>query len=156
MVDKITIEPFLELSQNAILIDVRSPAEYQHAHIPGAINLPLFTDEERKVVGTTYKQESREKAIRIGLEYFNPKMKGMVEEVERRIASSEWQVGNSQLASSHLPLAIYCWRGGMRSAAVAWLMDLHGFKVSLLIGGYKKFRNYILETFSFPFEFNIL
>jgi tRNA 2-selenouridine synthase len=49
------------------VLDVRSPGEYNHAHIPGAFNLPLFSDEERKVVGTAYKQESREQAIKIGL-----------------------------------------------------------------------------------------
>jgi len=145
-VRKIHIEEFLGESQHSLLIDVRSPAEYNHAHIPGAINLPLFTDEERKVVGTTYKQESREKAIKIGLDYFGPKMKPMVEQIEKLC----------QLQTANCKLAIYCWRGGMRSAAVAWLMDLYGYKVSLLIGGYKKFRNYILDTFSTPFEFNIV
>jgi len=142
VIEKLTIEPFLQFSGNALLIDVRSPSEYDHAHIPGAINLPLFTDEERKVVGTTYKQESREKAIQIGLNYFNPKMKSMVED--------------SRLQTADSRLAIYCWRGGMRSAAVAWLMDLHGFKVCTLVGGYKRFRNRTLETFNFPFEFKIL
>ena len=77
-VQKITIEPFLELAAQHPVLDVRSPGEYLHAHIPGAFSLPLFTDEERKVVGTAYKQQSREVAIKIGLDYFGVKMRGMV------------------------------------------------------------------------------
>jgi len=81
-IEKLHIEKFLELAKTNPVIDVRSPGEYNHAHIPGAYSLPLFTDEERKIVGTTYKQESREKAIKIGLDFFGPKMKKMVEEIE--------------------------------------------------------------------------
>ncbi len=155
-VEKIYIERFLELAKQHPVIDVRSPAEYKHAHIPGAYSLPLFTDEERKIVGTAYKQESRERAIKIGLDFFGPKMRKMVEETESAI--SNWQRANKN--DDNLPVAncllIYCWRGGMRSAGVAWLMDLYGFKVYTLTGGYKKFRNYVLDTFKFPFQFKIL
>ena len=73
-VQKINIEQFLQLSAEYTLLDVRSPGEYTHAHIPGALSLPLFTDEERKVVGTAYKQQSREIAIKIGLDYFGIKL----------------------------------------------------------------------------------
>ncbi len=159
-VEKINIDQFLGLAKNHLVIDVRSPGEYQHAHIPGAYSLPLFTDEERAAVGTAYKQESREKAIRIGLDFFGPKMKKMVEEVEgidevrsityRPAASEELKLHTSKI------VLIYCWRGGMRSSAVAWLLDLYGLKVFTLIGGYKKFRNYVLETFKQPFNFKIL
>ena len=65
------------------------PGEYKHAHIPGAYSLPLFTDEERKIVGTAYKQESREQAIKIGLDFFGVKMRKMVEEVESLVRSPE-------------------------------------------------------------------
>src|SRR5258706_12834898 len=146
-VEKTYIERFLELAKQHPVIDVRSPAEYKHAHIPGAYSLPLFTDEERKIVGTAYKQESRERAIKIGLDFFVPKMRKMEEETESAI--SNWQRANKN--DDNLPVAncllIYCWRGGMRSAGVAWLMDLYGFKVYTLTGGYKKFRNYVLDTF---------
>src|SRR4026208_610358 len=81
-IEKLHIEQFLELANHHRVIDVRSPGEYKHAHIPGAYSLPLFTDEERKIVGTAYKQESRERAIKIGLDFFGPKMRKMVEEVE--------------------------------------------------------------------------
>ena len=88
-VQKINIEQFLQLSAEYPLLDVRSPGEYTHAHIPGALSLPLFTDEERKVVGTAYKQQSREIAIKIGLDYFGIKMRGMVEQVENMLTQKK-------------------------------------------------------------------
>lgn len=156
-IEKINIEYFLELSKTHLVIDVRSPAEYNHAHIPGAYSIPLFTDEERAVVGTAYKQVSREKAIKHGLDFFGPKMKKMVEEVESIISrqSTVSSQATSKVQTANCIL-VYCWRGGMRSGAVAWLLDVYGFKVFTLIGGYKKFRNYVLDTFELPFEFKIL
>ncbi|HSU28614.1 MAG TPA: tRNA 2-selenouridine(34) synthase MnmH [Chitinophagaceae bacterium] len=162
-VEKINIERFLALAKVHPVIDVRSPGEYNHAHIPGAFNLPLFTDEERKVVGTAYKQEGREKAIKIGLDYFGPKMNKMIEDVQSAILNQQSAKSNRQNAKpddAQLPIAdcilLYCWRGGMRSAGVAWLLDLYGCKVYTLLGGYKKFRNHVLGTFKSPFQFNIL
>lgn len=142
-IEKIHIEQFLELAKQHPVLDVRSPGEYKHAHIPGVCSLPLFTDEERKIVGTAYKQESREQAIKLGLDFFGVKMRKMVEEAE-------------QLSSNSKTVLVHCWRGGMRSAGVAWLLDLYGFKVFTLVGGYKKYRNYVLDTFRLPFQFNIL
>jgi len=158
---KINIEQFLELSKQYPVLDVRSPGEYKHAHIPGAYSFPLFTDEERKIVGTAYKQQSREEAIKIGLDFFGVKMRKMVEEVESLVKNrdpiaigsgvdSELKTKDSRL------ILLHCWRGGMRSAGVAWLLDLYGFKVYTLVGGYKKFRNYVLDTFKLPFQFKIL
>ena len=160
-VEKINIEKFLELSKHHPVIDVRSPGEYKYAHIPGAFSLPLFTDEERAVVGTAYKQESREKAIKHGLEFFGPKMKKMVEEVERildlRLQLAGLNGNKSEIENRKSKIALlYCWRGGMRSGAVGWLLDVYGFKVYTLVGGYKKFRNYVLDTFKLPFDFKIL
>jgi tRNA 2-selenouridine synthase len=159
-VEKIHIEQFLELAKQHPVIDVRSPGEYKHAHIPGAHSLPLFTDEERKVVGTTYKQQSREQAIKIGLDFFGPKMKLMVEKAEEIIGNWQYTIGKTTNTETPLPIAncilLYCWRGGMRSAGVAWLLDLYGFKVYTLVGGYKKFRNHVLDTFKLPFNFKIL
>jgi tRNA 2-selenouridine synthase len=162
-IEKKHIEDFLGLAERYPVLDVRSPAEYQQAHIPGAHSLPLFTDEERKVVGTAYKQQSREIAIKIGLDYFGPKMRVLVEEVERLVSSGQ-PVAKNQASATNSGLRtpdsrlilLHCWRGGMRSAAIAWLLDLYGFKVVTLIGGYKKFRQYVLETFQQPFVFNIL
>lgn len=160
--EKVNIEQFLVLAEHHPVIDVRSPGEYNHAHIPGAFSLPLFTDEERKVVGTAYKQQSREEAIKTGLEYFGPKMRKMVELVEFLVGSREPGATDSEprTPGSRLVL-VYCWRGGMRSGAVSWLLDMYGFKVYTLIGGYKKFRNHVLDTFrpaflSDRFRINIL
>ena len=155
--EKISVERFLDLSRHYPVIDVRSPAEYNHAHIPAAYNLPLFSDEERKIVGTTYKQDSRETAIKIGLDFFAPKMRKMVEEVEEIMGNRQHAINtNSTRSPMANYLLIYCWRGGMRSAGVGWLMDLYGFKVYSLAGGYKQFRNYVLDTFKLPFQFNII
>ena len=81
-IEKTTVEKFVALSQQHPVIDVRSEGEYDHAHIPGAYNLSLFNDEERKVVGTIYKQQSREAAIKKGLDYFGPKMSRMISFIE--------------------------------------------------------------------------
>src|SRR6186997_151931 len=126
-IEKTDILRFLELAKQHPVIDVRSPGEYKHAHIPGAYSLPLFTDEERKIVGTTYKQQSREQAIKIGLDLFGPKMRKIVEEAESVVSqqSTVPKDGGSRLPTAN-SLLIYCWRGGMRSAAIAWLLDLYG------------------------------
>ena len=156
-IEKLHIEKFLELAKQHPVVDVRSPGEYAHAHIPGAYSLPLFTDEERKIVGTAYKQQSREQAIKIGLDFFGVKMRKMVEEVEQFVRSSELNSATTQLKTQHSKtVLVHCWRGGMRSAGVAWLLDLYGFKVYTLVGGYKKFRNHVLETFNLPFNLKIL
>jgi tRNA 2-selenouridine synthase len=149
--NRLHIEEFISLSSDTILLDVRSPSEYKHAHIPGAVNLPLFSDDERKVVGTAYKQISREEAIKIGLDFFGPKMRKMVEEVETIIKEK-----NTSTSATKIKLHIYCWRGGMRSAAVGWLLQLYGFNVSLLENGYKSFRNYVLKSFTYPFPFKVV
>ena len=114
-IEKIPVEQFVQLSQIHTVIDVRSDAEYAHAHIPGASSIPLFNDEERAIVGTIYKQQSREDAIKKGLEFFGPKMKGMLLEAERLIQEKK---PNSKMVFVH------CWRGGMRSSAVTRLLDL--------------------------------
>jgi tRNA 2-selenouridine synthase len=160
-VQKITIEEFLSLSKQYPVLDVRSPGEYTHAHIPTAQSLPLFTDEERKQVGTAYKQQSREAAIKIGLDYFGVKMKAMVVQTESIAAEfSKTAVdSNAQVPPSGGGggcVLVHCWRGGMRSAAVAWLLDLYGFKVYLLVGGYKAYRKWVLAQFEKDYNFNII
>jgi tRNA 2-selenouridine synthase len=149
-VKRLLIKEFLERSSSSIVLDVRSPGEYLHAHIPGAISFPLFTDEERKVVGTTYKQESREKAIKIGLDYFGPKMRKMVEQVE------ELHAQNNRSGEPVKEVFVHCWRGGMRSGAVAWLLNMYGFKVYTLAGGYKSFRNHVLQVLDRPYNLKVV
>jgi tRNA 2-selenouridine synthase len=142
------VSEFLQLARGQLVLDVRSPGEFNHAFMPGALPLPLFSDEERKEVGTAYKQVSREQAIKIGLDAFGPKMRRMVEEVEEKAAARG--------LPAKCPVYLYCWRGGMRSGAVAWLLDLYGFEVHVLAGGYKAFRNYVLDTFTLELPYHIL
>lgn len=143
--ETVPVEEFINLAEDNLVLDVRSPSEFEHAHFPGALSLPLFDDEERKVVGTLYKQKSREEAIKIGLDYFGVKMKSMVSSVE-----SELEKRNSKI------ILLYCWRGGMRSEAVAWLLNLYGFQVYRLEGGYKQFRNWVLTQFEKPYHLRVL
>ncbi len=148
---KIGVAEFLALAQRHPVLDVRSPGEYAHAHIPGAISMPLFTDDERKVVGTAYKQQSREDAIKIGLDYYGPKMRKIVEATEAILREKKFVTsGDNKL------VLVHCWRGGMRSAAIAWLLELYGFKVCLLSGGYKAFRNHVLASLAKPWFFKVL
>lgn len=137
------IHEFLELARQYPVLDVRSPAEYAAGHIPGAYSLPLFTDEERAIVGTAYKQVSREHAVNKGLEIFGPKMRVLADEAKR-------------IHKGGAIFLVHCWRGGMRSGTVAWLLELYGFKVYVLRGGYKAFRRNVLDSFSKERKINIL
>jgi len=137
--------------RSCIIIDVRSPAEFEHAHIPHALNLPLFDNEQRALIGTTYKKQSREAAIKVGLPLFGAKMLPMIETVEAWI--KDRQKENDLTKPT---IYVHCWRGGMRSAAVAWLLDLYGYKVVQLTGGYKAYRNWVLEQFTISYSLKVL
>ena len=129
----IEIEEFLNLADEIPVIDVRAPKEYIHAHIPGAYNIPLFDDDEREKVGTLYKQKGRDEAILCGLELAGPKLGNLVREA-KKIAP-----GNKVL--------VHCWRGGMRSASMAWLLSTAGMDVRILSGGYKTYRRHLKSSF---------
>lgn len=146
-VQTLDITEFLQMAPFHTVLDVRSPAEYAHAHLPGAHSLPLFSDEERKVVGTAYKQQGRETAIKKGLDFFGPKMRRMVEAVE---------LLQQPVHKADKTLLVHCWRGGMRSAGVAWLLDLYGWNVYTLKGGYKAFRRWALEQLEQSYPLRIL
>ena len=113
---------------------MRAPIEFAQGHVPGALNLPLFTDEERARIGTTYKQVSQERAVHLGLEFFGPKMSGLVKLAQKLAPGKE--------------VRLHCWRGGMRSGAVLWLLELAGFRVHLLDHGYKDYRRAVLASFA--------
>ena len=143
-IEKIEVARFLELYSTIPVFDVRSPGEYSHAHIPGAYSLPLFSDDERKLVGTAYKQQSREHAIKLGLDFFGSKMRRIIEEVGERLQQTGLP---AQPGPEHkTPVIVHCWRGGMRSAGIAWLLDLYGYRVYTIIGGYKAFRKWCLSN----------
>lgn len=158
-IQRVGITEFLALAENFPVLDVRSPGEYTHAHIPNAYSLPLFTDEERKVVGTAYKQESKQVAVKIGLKYFGVKMVEMVAQVEQLLKDLQPKTKKTEPDNNEFhpsTVLVHCWRGGMRSAGVAWLLDLYGFKVYTLAGGYKGYRNWVLEQFEKEYPFHIL
>ncbi len=127
------------------IIDVRSPGEFIAGHIPGAINIPLFTDEERASVGTIYTQISPEEAFKEGLRISGLKMTKLVEAIQphQGIPGKE--------------LVIHCWRGGKRSQAVQWLFNFSGAHVHRLEGGYKSYRAELTSFFNNnPFNLQIL
>jgi tRNA 2-selenouridine synthase len=136
------IDEFLKQGSASVIIDVRTPKEFEQGHIPGAINIPLFSNEERAVVGTLYKQEGKQPAIVKGLEFVGPKMANIVLKAQ-------------ELAKDNT-VCVHCWRGGMRSGSVAWLLRMYGLNVFTLIGGYKQFRNYVLTSFDINNEIKIL
>jgi len=127
----LSAKDFIELGRSFPIVDVRSPGEFADGHIPGAINIPIFNDEERAVVGTIYKSKGRLPAIERGLEIVGPKM-----------ADFARQASAIALANQ---LLVHCWRGGMRSESMAWLFERMDIKCFILQGGYKSYRNYLLE-----------
>ena len=129
------LEKFKALS--GVIFDVRSPGEYAKGHIPGSINLPLFSDSERALVGTTYKEKNKHEALSLGLKLSSPKL---VEFVTKAFEITK------PLHQANL----YCARGGMRSEAMSWLLEFSGIETATLEGGYKSFRSWIHQQFDLP------
>ena len=146
---RLPVEDFLEL--DAPIVDVRSPGEYHQGHIPGAHNLPLFSDAERASVGTTYKQQGRQSAVQLGLELVGPKLASMAAALQAIASQANWSANGGETA-----LGIHCWRGGMRSASVAWLAGTLELPVVLLEGGYKRFRHWVLAEMEKPWPLLVL
>lgn len=128
MIPKITIEKALQT--NATFIDTRTPTEFAEDHLPNARNIPLFSNDERAIIGTIYKQVSQEKAIEKGVELFSQRLPDFMREINK-VKDKE--------------LIIYCWRGGMRSRAVVSLLAALGYNVQQLEGGHKQYRRYVRE-----------
>jgi tRNA 2-selenouridine synthase len=122
---------FLTVRDTHPLVDVRTPGEFAEGHIPGALNIPIFSDEERAIIGTLYRQEGPVAAVDQGFELVGPRMKALAQAA--RAAAPGGQ------------LAVYCWRGGMRSNHMAWLFEAAGIGCSLLAGGYKAYRGFARE-----------
>ncbi|MDD4751796.1 MAG: tRNA 2-selenouridine(34) synthase MnmH [Desulfitobacteriaceae bacterium] len=140
MITPLEIDQALSLSY-PLFVDVRSEREFKVDHIPGAINVPLFNDEERALVGTVYKTQSPEQARYLGLKIVSPKLPDLVQLIQSQGEGRE--------------IVLYCWRGGMRSLSLATVLDLMNIHVYRLCGGYKSFRRWICSYFSqdsFPFQ----
>ncbi|EYE87309.1 hypothetical protein Q428_13965 [Fervidicella metallireducens AeB] len=118
---------------NYVLIDVRSEGEYKKERIPNSINIPLFNDEERKIIGTVYVKESVERAKELGVEAAAKKLPSIYKEIK-------------DLDKKFNKLIFYCARGGMRSSSIVSLLSSLGVNVLKLSGGYKGYRKFINEN----------
>ncbi len=134
-IQTIGIDEFLLKGKDTTIVDVRTPSEFMQGHIPGAVNIPLFSDEERAEVGTLYKKKGKTEAILMGLDFVGPRMSHLLKQ----------GIGH---AGEKKEILIHCWRGGMRSASMAWLFSQAGLSCFLLEGGYKNYRNHILSYFA--------
>lgn len=128
LIEEITIEEALSL-KNTLLIDVRSEGEFAEATIPGAVNIPIFENEERAAIGTLYHQAGPDHARRLGLKLIAPKL-------PQKISAVDQLAGDKNLA-------VFCWRGGQRSQFMAGMLDAMGYHVYRVIGGYKAYRQYV-------------
>ncbi|MEZ7173720.1 tRNA 2-selenouridine(34) synthase MnmH [Sporosarcina sp. OR05] len=140
-----TVAELLSLQNNKAntIVDVRSPSEFNEATIPGSVNIPIFSDEERAEIGTLYKKVSKEAAIERGLELFSAKLPTFIAQCK--------QIGT--------PLTVFCWRGGMRSKTAATVLDLMGVEVKRLSGGVRSYRQWVvneLEKGVFPPDLIVL
>jgi len=120
------------LARYDMLIDARSPGEFAEDHLPGAVNLPVLSDAERAEVGAIYVQDDRFKARRVGGAY-----------VARNVARHlETALGDKP--GGFRPL-VYCWRGGMRSGAMATILSQVGWRTTVLTGGYRTYRREVVR-----------
>jgi len=117
----------------ALLLDLRSPGEFELGQIPHAVNLPLLTNSERHDVGLLYKLEGRVPATQLGLELFAAKCEDFTTRLRELIATKK-------------TVAVHCWRGGMRSRSVALWLKTMGTESVVLGGGYKAYRKWVTET----------
>jgi tRNA 2-selenouridine synthase len=124
----------MELARTAgsVVLDTRSPKEFAKGHIPHALNLPLLDDQQRHLVGICYKEKGQEAAVELGFELVGPLFSQKIKEA-KKVAQTR-------------KLLIYCWRGGLRSNIMAWLLSTAGFEVFLLVGGYKSYRSIVLDS----------
>lgn len=127
------IADFLQQSLTFPVIDVRSPAEFENGHIPGAINIPLFNNTERAQVGIRYKNSGKDLAVELGLQIVGPKLYEFVKQAKKKAIRKQ--------------VLVHCWRGGMRSKSMAWLFETAGLQAHVLAGGYKAYRKYIRQEF---------
>ncbi|MEX0957725.1 MAG: tRNA 2-selenouridine(34) synthase MnmH [Burkholderiales bacterium] len=135
-----------QLSEFDEIVDVRSPSEYAHDHVPGAINCPVLDDHERAHIGTLYTQDSPFRAKKAGAALV---ARNIAKHLEQRFADrpKRWR-----------PL-IYCWRGGQRSAAMAIVMRQIGWDAKRLAGGYKAYRRHVvaeIDALAPGFDFRVV
>ena len=126
------------------LIDVRSPGEYYKGHMPNSINIPLFDNDERSIIGKIYKIEGRKKAVIEGLKFLEKKIELLLDNLF--ISIDSYKTFNNK--NNEFFIRIYCSRGGMRSQSIAWLLEKFKLNSVTLNGGYKVYRKWVLDSFS--------
>ena len=142
-----TPEEFLAAAERGgVVLDVRAPGEHAAGHLPGAVSFPLFTDEERARVGMAYKQESKQVAVDLGLELVGPKLRDMAARARALFEAQD----------TRTPLLVHCWRGGMRSGSVDWLLRTAEVPVARCDGGYKACRAVLRDAFQAPRPYVVL
>ena len=136
------------------LIDVRSPSEYYKGNMPNSLNIPLFDNEERSIVGTVYKNYGREKAVIQGLDFLADKIDNMVNKLFEALNVYKSKKVGSQIEEP--TLKIYCARGGMRSQSISWLLEKYNQRNVTLRDGYKSYRKWALESFNQEWRINLI
>ena len=139
---------------NGPLIDVRSPGEHYKGNMPNSLNIPLFDNEERSIVGTVYKNYGREKAVIQGLDFLADKIDNMVNKLFEALNVYKSKKVGSQIEEP--TLKIYCARGGMRSQSISWLLEKYNQKSVTLRNGYKSYRKWALESFNQEWRINLI
>jgi tRNA 2-selenouridine synthase len=138
----IELGQFLDLRGSIPILDARSEGEFGQGHIPGAINLPILNNEERKIVGTIYKQKGNQPAIIKGFELVGPRFHEIIKVALNLFPDNK--------------IMTYCWRGGMRSEIMSWVLSMAGFEILRLKGGYKTYRTLTFETVRSKRDFIVL
>jgi len=131
MPDKIPFSP--PLLDSHCVVDCRTPLEFAEDSLPGAINVPILTNEERVEIGTIHKQIGPQQARMRALELTCGRFASMVQTITAQAAGR--------------PVLVYCWRGGLRSLSMAILLEMTGYPVAQLLGGYKAFRGHVIDYF---------
>lgn len=120
----------LHTLSDRLLVDVRSTREYRHAHIPGAVSFPLFSDSEYEAIGREYTQGTKERAVLFGIQFASARLPSLARSVQ------QWLRQNRSVV-------LYCYRGGYRSSIPFQLLHSLGMPVYKLVGGYKAHRKYV-------------
>ncbi|PID78284.1 MAG: tRNA 2-selenouridine(34) synthase MnmH [Deltaproteobacteria bacterium] len=144
-INECSVKDFVENKEAKLIIDVRSPVEYNRGNIPGSVNIPLFSDNERKEIGILYKNTGKEKAFLEGLKFAQPKLVLFIEKITAIMKQTKKE-----------KVFVYCQRGGARSNAFAWLLSASGINTERIKSGYKAYRNFILDVFTQKYKFVIL
>lgn len=138
----VEINEFLNLAEKLPILDARSEGEYEYGHIPGAFSFPILNNEERTLVGTCYKEKGHQAAVILGYELVGGKFHQYIKKAYELFPKKN--------------ILVHCFRGGLRSRILSDLLHSAGFDITLLNGGYKSYRQYVLQTCNMPLKLKVL